>query len=183
MTLTTKALIGALLALAVLLGVQTWRVKAAQHDTVEAAVAPAKEAAAAAKVEEQKAGVALAARVDTVKRWLHDTVRVPEHVLHPVTPADTASAVAALPIVQTKLDSTRAACSLLVVTCEQYHASAEQRFAADANVISTQQALLRDRPPRRHWMPCVAGGYGAGLHGGMITTGPTVTVGLCWTPF
>jgi hypothetical protein len=187
MTLLTKVLIGALLVLAVGFGIQTWRVSAGKHDAVEAAVAPAKEQAAAAKVEEQQAGATLAARVDTVKRWLHDTVRVPvrvpEHVLHPVTPADTAAAVAALPIVQQQYESCRAQLTSLLTDCEAFHLKADRRASADSVVIVKQDALLRERPPKRYWHVGVTGGYGATLSGGQVVTGPSLTVGVTWTPF
>jgi hypothetical protein len=183
MSLLTKVLIGAVLVLAVGFGIQTWRVNAGKHDAVEAAVAPAKEQAAVAKEEEQHAGATLAARVDTVKRWLHDTVRVPEHVLHPVTPADTASAVAALPVVQQQYEGCRAQLASLLTDCEAFHLKADRRASADSVVIVKQDALLRERPPKRYWHVGVTGGYGALLTGGGVLTGPSVVVGVTWTPF
>lgn len=185
MTLVTKGLIVALVISAVGFGVQTWRVNAGKHDAVEAAVVPAKEAAATAKVEEQAAAATLTARIDTVTRWLHDTVGrpVPASVLHPVTRVDTVAAVAALPVVQQQYEGCRAQLTSLVTDCEAFHIKADRRAAADSLVIVKQDALLRDRPPKRYWHVGITGGYGALLNGGRVLTGPAVSAGITWTPF
>lgn len=182
MTLTTKGLLAVIAALALATGVLFWRMRAAQHDTVEAAVAPAKAVAAEAKAKVETLTVRLAGAERVVTKVIHD-VRTDTLVLRPQTHEDTVRALAQLPTLAAAHDSLQRSCSTFVVTCGEYRASAENRFAADANVISTQQALLRDRPPKRHWTPCLSGGYGATLHGGLVLTGPTVNVGLCWSPF
>lgn len=182
MTLTTKILVGALLVVATLLGVQTWRVKASRRDAAEAAVAPAKQQAklAAAKVETVTVHLAAAERV--VTRTLMQ-VRTDTLMLRPQTAHDTATALAEFPALAIAHDSLQRSCRAFVVSCGEYRAAAEQRFRADSGVIAVQDQLLKDRPPRRHWTPCLSVGYGGMVAGGLVRTGASVTAGLCWTPF
>jgi hypothetical protein len=185
MSLLTKGLIVVILALLVAVGVQTWRVSAGKHDAVEAAVAPAKEQAAASKAEERKAAATLDARIDTVTRWLTRTVHdtVPVAALHPVTPADTAAAVAELPKVEARYQGCRLQLTEAKDDCATYKFRAEKRAVDDSLVIVKQDALLRDRPPKRSWHVGITGGYGALLNGGHVLTGPAVSAGITWTPF
>lgn len=185
MSILTKGLIAALVVLAVGFGVQTWRVNAGKHDAIEAAVAPAKEQAAISKAEERKAAAALDARIDTVTRWLTRTVHdtAPTAALHPVTRADTMAAVAELPKVEARYQGCRVQLSAAKDDCVSYKLRAEKRFTADSNVIVKQDALLRDRPPKRYWHLGITGGYGALLTAGRVLTGPSITVGVTWTPF
>lgn len=183
MTILTKALLALVAALLMVVGIQTYRVHAHQNDAVEAAVAPAKEAAAQAKAQAETVMVKLADARVVVTRTIHDTVSVPANVLHPVTAADTTSAVAALPIVKAERDSIARSCAAYVLTCDLFRASAETRFRADSSVIAAQDALLTSRPPRRHWSLGVTGGYGAVLSAGRVLTGPSLTAGVTWSPF
>jgi hypothetical protein len=182
MTITTKILVGALLVLAALLGVQTWRVKAAQHDTVEAAVAPAKEQAVIAAARVETVTVQLAGAERVVTRVLTQ-VRTDTLMLTPQSAQDTAVALAQLPALAEAHASLQRSCSAFVVTCGEYRVSAENRFRADSLVIVKQDALLHDRPPKRYWHVGITGGYGALLNGGRVLTGPAVSAGITWTPF
>ena len=183
MTTLTKLLIALLVAVGLVAGVQTWRVRAAQRDAVESRVAPAKAEAAVAKQDAQAAAVTLTARIDTVTRWLRDTVRVPARALRPTPPADTARAVAALPVVTAQYQACRAHLLSLVTDCDARSLASERRFRADSVVIATQDAVLRERKPRRHWSLGITGGYGVTLTGDRVVTGPSITAGLTWTPF
>lgn len=182
MTLLTKVLIGALLALGLFGAVQTWRVRAAQHDAIEAAVAPAKAQAALARAKVETVTVHLAAAERVVTTVIR-AVRTDTLVLHPQSRQDTATALAQLPALAAAHDSLQRSCSAFVVSCGEYRTAAERRFAADSSVITTQGALLRDRPPKRYWHLGVTGGYGATLSHGQIVTGPSVAAGITWTLF
>jgi hypothetical protein len=190
MTMLTKALVAAVLALGVGLAVQSYRLRDAQRDAVESAIAPAKAAAAVAKTAERAAAATLAARIDTVTRWLTRTVHdtVPTAALHPVTPADTAAAVAELPKVEARYQSCRAELVPLKDDCAAYKLRAEKRAAGDSSVIVKLEDALRDRPTRRHWTLGVTAGYGGTLardstHAYHLYTGPSLTAGLTWTLF
>jgi hypothetical protein len=190
MSALTKGLLALLVVVGVFAGVQTWRVRAAQRAGVEAAIAPAKEAAVVAKHEERQAAAALEARIDTVTRWLTRTVHdtVPAAALHPVTPADTTAAVAELPKVEARYQSCRVQLVAAIDECAAYKLRAERRFATDSTVIAKQDVVIRDRPARRHWSLGVTVGYGATLardstRALRLYTGPSLTAGLTWTPF
>ena len=185
MSLLTKGLLALVAVLALAVGIQTWRVHAHQNDAVEAAVAPAKAQAVSAAAKVETVTVALAAERVVVTRTIHDTTTVPANVLHPVTPADTASAVAALPIVKAERDSIARSCSAYVVSCDDYRHSAENRFRADAAVISTQDALLKSRPPKKNWHLGVGPGYGLcyDRRNGRVFDCANVSATLTWTPF
>jgi hypothetical protein len=181
-TLMTKLLIGAWLAVLLLLGVQTWRIKNAQHAAIEAAVAPAKEAAALAKAKVETVTVQLAGAERVVTREI-TRVRTDTLMLRPQTRQDTATALAQLPVLAAAHDSLQRSCSAFVVSCRDYRLAAETRFRADSGVIAKQDALLKDRPPKRYWHVGITGGYGAMLNSSRVLTGPSVTAGVTWTLF
>jgi hypothetical protein len=88
---------------------------------------------------------------------------VPTRALHPVTPADTAAAVAELPKVEARYQSCRVQLLAAVDDCAAYKLRAEKRFAGDSTVIAKLEDALRDRPPRRHWSLGITAGYGGTL--------------------
>lgn len=187
MTTLTKALVALVLLFGVVAGVQTWRVTAAKRAGAAAAVAPAKAVAAQAKVEDQAAAATLAARIDTVTRYLTRTVHdtLPAAVLHPVTPADTSAAVAALPVVQQRYESCRVQLSALLTDCEAKQATALRRFAADSGVIAAQAGVIAKGlvPPR--WSLSITAGYGGtfardSTRAFRLYTGPSLTAGLSY---
>jgi hypothetical protein len=187
MSLLTKALIGAVLVLAVGFGIQTWRVSAGKHDAVEAAVAPAKEQAAIAAAKVETVTVQLAGAERVVTRVLTQ-VRTDTLMLRPQSREDTATALAQLPALAAAHDSLQRSCSAFVVTCGEYRVSAENRFRADSLVIVKQDALLLDRPPKRYWHLGITAGYGTTAERDTarvwrLHTGPSLTVGGTWTPF
>lgn len=187
MSLLTKGLIAALLALAAFAGVQTWRVSAAQHDATEAAVAPAKEQAAIAAAKVETVTVQLAGAERIVTRVLTQ-VRTDTLMLRPQSAQDTATALAQLPALAEAHASLQRSCSAFVVTCGEYRVASENRFRADSLVIVKQDALLHDRPPKRYWHLGVTGGYGIlaerdSARVWRIHSGPSITAGVTWTPF
>jgi hypothetical protein len=125
------------------LGVQSYRLTRRERQLAALELAPRARAAAEAKARVETVTVQLAATVRTVTKLLRDTIVVPARVLHPTTAADTAAAVVALPVVTQRLDSTRAACSLLVTDCDRYRIAAEQRAVADSNVRAGLEAQVR----------------------------------------
>jgi hypothetical protein len=181
----TKCLVVVVAVLLLIAGVLAWLLHAAHQDTAAAAIAPAKEQAAISKREERAAAATLDARIDTVTRWLtrtvHDTVATA--ALHPVTPADTASAVAELPRVEARYQSCRVALQATIDECAAYKLRAVKRAADDSTVIAKQDAVIaRGLTPRR-WSVGVTAGYGGTLAADQtgtrrLYTGPSATVGL-----
>lgn len=180
MSALTKGLLIVVAVLALGVGVLAWQLRAAHRTTAEAAVAPAKEQAAVAKLEEQKAAATLAARIDTVTRWLTHTVHdtVPTAALHPVTPADTAAAVAELPKVEARYQGCRAQLALTVSDCAAFRVTAEKRFAADSTVIAKQDRVIDAGLPMRRWSLGITAGYGGTVNASHVYTGPSLTAGL-----
>jgi hypothetical protein len=163
MSTGAKALLGLFAFCLLTIGVQTWRLVGAQRRVQALELAPAKAATVTAKAETERAAMKVAAAaqqvaagVRVVYRTIHDTVPVPMAALHPVTAADTQSAVAALPVVKAERDAIAGKCSAFVVTCEEYRRTAEERFAADDHRFAADsvyrvglEAALRGAAPSR----------------------------------
>lgn len=185
MSILTKALLVVIAVLGLAVGIQTWRVHSRQNDAVEAGVKPAKDAATVAAAQVETVTTVLAGQRDTVARLitrvLHDTI--PAAVLHPVTPEDTASAVATLPTVVAQRDSIAQRCREYVLTCDEYRARAQARFRADSLVIAAQDAVLKTRPPTRHWHLGLGPSCSAIAVSGRVVSGCGVSAGYYWTPF
>jgi hypothetical protein len=129
--MTPRAWIIAAVALALLIGGGLWRVSSLQRQLAVAKLAPAKVKTieAAAKVETLTVQLAAAERV--VTRTLTQ-VRTDTLMLHPQTAQDTATALVQLPALAVAHDSLQKACSAFVMTCSEFRAAAEKRFAADS---------------------------------------------------
>jgi hypothetical protein len=181
-----KAALACLALLALGFGVQTYRLHRAEAAGSRAAIAPAKEAAVAARAAERVAAQALDARVDTVTRWLTRTVHdtVPVALLHPTTPADTAAAVAMLPVVEARYQACRAQLVPLVESCAVYRVRTDSVLRADSVLFGRYEAALAHPAPPRRWSVGVTGGYGAVVGpGGRLEAGPAVVAGLTWRAF
>lgn len=185
MSALTKALLVLVAALALGVGVLGLQLRASHRSTAAAALAPAKEQAAASKQVEQAAAATLAARVDTVTRWLTHTVHdtLPPAVLHPVTAADTTAAVAMLPVVQQRYEGCRAQLVPVLSDCAAYRLTAVKRAADDSTVIAKQDAVIAQGLVPRRWSIGVTLGYGGTLAADAagarrLYTGPSATVGL-----
>jgi hypothetical protein len=130
------------------IGVQTWRLVGAERRVQALELAPAKvrTMVAAAKVETVTVRLATAERV--VVREL-TRVRTDTLMLAPRTAQDTATALVQLPILAAAHDSLQRSCSVFVVSCRDYRAAAEQRFAADSVYRVGLEAALRGAAPSR----------------------------------
>jgi hypothetical protein len=180
-----KGLALAVLLLAAGLALQTHRLNVAQASAARAEIPPAREAAKAAAAVVETVTVQLAARIDTVRLHLRDTVRVPAPYLAPRTAADTAGAVAALPGVVQRYEGCRADLQALVSECTRYRAAAERRFAADSTLIAKQDVALRTPAPRSRWSLGLTLGYGAtatqdSTGAVRVRSGPSATIGASY---
>jgi hypothetical protein len=182
MTIMTKALLALALVLALAFSVQTWRVGNARRAGVEAALAPAKEAAIIATAKVETVTVTLAAAEKVVTRVLTQ-VRTDTLMLSPQTAQDTATALVQLPALAAAHDTLQRACTELMNNCTAYRLAAVAKFRADSAVIAKYAAIVDERPMTKHWLFGVTGGYGIMPHAGQVFTGPSLTAGITWTPF
>lgn len=134
----------ATVAFVAVLGGEAFYVVKLLHDLDVAKLAPAKIATiqAAARVDTVK--VELAAKRDTVlkvlKAWKTDTL-----MLHPVTPEDTAKAVAQLPQIVAKGDLMEKSCSAFVISCDKFREAAINKFQKDSTYILSLEQLGHPR--------------------------------------
>jgi hypothetical protein len=161
MTIVNKLLVAVAVLFGVLLGFTYVALQHQRAATADAALESAHAAATAATLRVDTVTVRLAARIDTVKRIIHDTVSVPARALKPVTKADTIEAVRQLPIVTEKYAACRQQLSLLVDDCTEYKLGAQAKFRADSDVVRKMQVVIDHPPPMRRWSISLSGGYGA----------------------
>lgn len=129
--MTARALIIGTVALALLIGGFLWRVSSLQRELDVVRLAPAKVKVIEATARVETVTVQLAAAERVVTRTLTQ-VRTDTLMLHPQTAQDTAKALVQLPALAIAHDSLQKACGAFVMTCTEFRAAAEKRFAADS---------------------------------------------------